>query len=132
MSNFQLNANAVISDLGCSIKLKSPTEMLTYKMGTPGYTAPEMIKGKAYSFPADIWSLGCLLYVMLTATPPFWEQDRTKRNHRVCTEPLNFLASGYLSQLSPQARDILSQMLAKDPAQRPSIDQVLAHDWLSI
>lgn len=84
MKSFRADAQAVISDLGCSIKLKSPTEQLTFRIGTPGYIAPEIILGRSYSFPADIWSLGCLFHVLVTATPPFWEDDRNKRNELVC------------------------------------------------
>lgn len=34
--------------------------------GTPGYIAPEIMDGKAYSYPADVWSLGCVMFELLT------------------------------------------------------------------
>lgn len=42
-----------------------------YKSGTTGYLAPEILAGKSYGTASDIWSLGCLLYAMLTVTLPF-------------------------------------------------------------
>lgn len=121
MNNLTVDATAVIADLGCSIKLKSPFEKLTFKIGTPGYMAPEIIKGEPYGLPVDIWSLGCLLHVLLTATPPFWDDDRTTRNERVCNEPLNLQGDQYLSVLSTQAKNLLNRLLTKDPERRPTI-----------
>lgn len=84
MSDFSVDAKAVIADLGSACKLRSPTEMISFKIGTPGYIAPEILTGETYSFPCDIWSVGCLMHVLLTASPPFWDDDRKERNRKVC------------------------------------------------
>lgn len=41
------------------------------KSGTDGYLAPEILEGKSYDTSSDIWSLGCLLFAMLTVSLPF-------------------------------------------------------------
>jgi len=43
-----------------------------------------------------MWSLGCLLYVLMAARPPFWDVDRKERERRACREPLNLAADPYL------------------------------------
>ena len=55
----------MISDFGLS-KMEESGVMAT-ACGTPGYVAPEILQGHPYSFACDIWSLGCLLHVLLTA-----------------------------------------------------------------
>ena len=76
MSNFAEDAKAIIADLGSAVKLRSQTDTVTFKIGTPGYIAPEIILGKPYGLAVDVWSLGCIMHVLLTATPPFWDDDR--------------------------------------------------------
>ena len=76
MSNFTEDAKLIIADLGSAVKLRSLTDTVTFKIGTPGYIAPEIILGKPYGLAVDIWSLGCIMHVLLTATPPFWDDDR--------------------------------------------------------
>ena len=89
MSDFGEEAKVRIADLGSAYKLQSATDSSSFKIGTPGYVAPEILHGQTYSFGCDVWSLGCLLHVLLSATPPFWDEDRKERNRKVCTEPLD-------------------------------------------
>jgi len=76
MSNFAEDAKAITADLGSAVKPRTKTDTVTFKIGTPGYIAPEIILGKPYGLAVDVWSLGCIMHVLLTATPPFWDDDR--------------------------------------------------------
>ena len=116
MSNFTEDAKPSIADLGSAVRLRTPTDTVTFKIGTPGYIAPEILQGKPYGLAVDVWSLACIMHVLLTATPPFWEDDRQARNARVCNEQLNLGGSKYTSVLSVSAKNLLVSMLAKDPA----------------
>ena len=129
MSDFSEEAKVRIADLGSALKLASPTDTSSFKIGTPGYVAPEILQGQPYSFSCDVWSLGCLLHVLLSATPPFWDEDRKERNRKVCTEPLNLQQNQYMAKLSDSCKDLLNLMLAKDPTQRPTISHVFQHRW---
>ena len=55
-----------LADLGSAVKLSSPTATSTFMIGTPGYIAPEMLCFKPISLPYDIWSLGAIMYCLLT------------------------------------------------------------------
>lgn len=115
MSDFTETAELRIADLGSAVKLSSPTDTVTFKIGTPGYVAPEILQGQPYSFGCDIWSLGCLLHVLLSGTPPFWDDDRAKRNRLVCNhEPIEFQHNQYLASASNSCKHFLQSMLHKD------------------
>lgn len=124
MSDFSEEAKVRIADLGSAIKLASPTDTTNFKIGTPGYVAPEVLQGLPYSFGCDVWSLGCLMHVLLTATPPFWNEDRKERTRKVCNEPLDLEHNQYMAKLSDSCKELLILLLTKDPAFRPSISQV--------
>jgi serine/threonine protein kinase len=89
MSSYADDAQLRIADLGSAFKLKSPTDKTRFQIGTPGYIAPEILLGQPYSFSCDIWSIGALMFVLLSAQLPFWDNNRSKRKQRVCTEPLD-------------------------------------------
>ena len=129
LSDLTCEAKARLADFGSALKLRSALDVTSFRVGTPGYIAPEIIKGQAYSFSCDVWSLGCLLYVLLTAVPPFWDSERKSREHKVCHERLDFSASPNTRRLSSSCQDLLTQLLEKDPTRRPSISSVLQHEW---
>jgi len=116
MTDFTVDATPRIADLGSAVKLRTSTDTVTFKIGTPGYIAPEVILGKPYGLACDIWSMGCLMHVLLTASPPFWEDDRTVRNARVCNEQFDSSGNHYIARLSLPAKNLLVSMLHKDPA----------------
>ena len=60
-----------VGDLGMSKIIYDNTDLLTTRVGTPIYFAPEIIKHKLYSFPVDIWALGCVFYYMAALEHPF-------------------------------------------------------------
>ena len=124
-------ATLKLADLGSATKLASADDTSKFQIGTPGYLAPEVLLGKPYSFSCDIWSIGALMNVLLSAKLPFFEEDRKERKRRVCTEPLNLKADAFLARISEPAKDILTGMLTKDPSERLTIEQILAHEWLN-
>ncbi|XP_066506676.1 G protein-coupled receptor kinase 5 [Hoplias malabaricus] len=67
-----------LSDLGLAVNLYEGKAR--GKVGTAGYMAPEVIKNESYGTSVDWWGLGCLIYEMTAANPPF--RDRTERLHR--------------------------------------------------
>lgn len=71
------------------------------------------------------------MYVLMTAQLPFWDNSRSKRKQRVCTEPLDLEQDEMSRQLSDEAKDLLHRMFTKSAEQRLTIDEVLAHPWFA-
>ena len=86
-----------------------------------------------YDIAADVFSLGALMYVLLTARLPFFDARQGTKEYkvRVLNEPLNLEANYDTAKLSVAAKSLLQGMLEKNPAQRLTIGQVLVHPWLN-
>lgn len=82
--------------------------------GTPEYLAPELLMGRGYTKTVDWWTLGVLLYEMLTGLPPYYDENTNEMYRKILQEPLTF--PGELVPSS--ARDLLSKLLNRDPTQR--------------
>jgi calcium-dependent protein kinase len=107
----------------------SKEKLMTTKTGTCYYVSPEILTGP-YTSKCDIWSLGVILFMMLSGYPPFdGETDRdileaVKRGNLQFAEPVWDL-------ISDSAKDLLSHLLDRDPEARYSAEQVIGHRWFS-
>jgi serine/threonine protein kinase len=123
-----------IADFGCSQRCADEDQAcLTKISGTPIYIAPEILLGSGYNMSSDIWSVGVLLYQMLTHRFPFWEVDtpyiRAIPSAQIFDDIVH--AEVLPSELIPVgAMDLLGRMLARDPQQRISAREALQHPWL--
>ena len=82
--------------------------------GTPEYLAPELLLGQGYTKTVDWWTLGVLLYEMLTGLPPYYDENTNEMYRKILQEPLTF--PGDLVPNS--AKDLLSRLLDRDPGRR--------------
>lgn len=83
--------------------------------GTPEYLAPELLFGRGYTKTVDWWTLGVLLYEMLTGLPPFYDENTNEMYRKILEDPLKFPGSEIVP---PAARDLLSRLLDRDPQRR--------------
>jgi len=89
--------------------------------GSPAYAAPEMLLGTKYSGPEpDIWSLGVVLYSMVTSKLPFESVGQLIKCHYTIPEGLD-----------PDLVDLIRSMLEFQPTKRISIQDVLSHPWVT-
>lgn len=96
-------------------------------VGTPYYVAPEVLKG-SYDFSCDVWSLGVILFIMLCGYPPFEGDNNKEIFKRVLQQKLEFDPEDW-TEISDEAKDLISHMLQKDPLKRISVIECLNHPW---
>lgn len=116
-----------IIDFGISVRFL-PGEMITDIAGTVKYMAPEIFSNE-YDCKCDIWSVGVILYLMLSGNPPFTGNRSAILIEKIKNSPLDFEGEIWNS-VSNQAKNLLTKMLEKNPERRYTADDVLASDWI--
>lgn len=84
--------------------------------GTPEYLAPELLYGHGYNKTVDWWTLGVLLYEMLTGLPPFYHEDVNVMYNKILHDPLQFPTDKRI--MPPAAQDLLTRLLDRRPEHR--------------
>ncbi|GLI63264.1 hypothetical protein VaNZ11_006168 [Volvox africanus] len=96
-------------------------------LGSPYYIAPEVIRQK-YGKEADVWSCGVMLYIMLCGEAPFFGEGDEGIFKSIMKAKLDFSFEPWPS-LSRDVKMLLRRMLVKDPRERATLEEVLAHPW---
>uniref|UniRef100_A0A6B2L314 non-specific serine/threonine protein kinase n=1 Tax=Arcella intermedia TaxID=1963864 RepID=A0A6B2L314_9EUKA len=110
-----------ICDFGIAEKIPEKG-YLTEIIGTESYMAPEVELGKPYGLSSDLYGLGILMYIMLCGYPPFEPENGII--------DLEFPVEEW-SDISGSVKDLITQLLDKDPEKRPSAEEVCRHPWVS-
>eukprot|EP00475_Leptophrys_vorax_P034896 TRINITY_DN5696_c0_g1_i3.p1 TRINITY_DN5696_c0_g1~~TRINITY_DN5696_c0_g1_i3.p1 ORF type:complete len:473 (+),score=23.10 TRINITY_DN5696_c0_g1_i3:201-1619(+) len=97
--------------------------------GSPFYLAPEVLDG-SYGQKADIWSLGVVVFMMLSASAPFFGDSEEEVLTAVRRGKVSFQKKIWAS-ISPLAKDLIRSMLRYDASSRPSAQEVLDHPWFA-
>ena len=130
MSGKEIDATPVIGDFGFAVHLEEG-ETCTKRVGSKGYTAPEVLLGEPYAFEADIFSLGCLFYALVTADLPFLADTMEDYFFRSQYETVKFDHEEW-DDIHDDLKELITMMLDKKPSERPKIEQVLKHPWFNI
>eukprot|EP01101_Sappina_pedata_P001407 TRINITY_DN11494_c0_g1_i1.p1 TRINITY_DN11494_c0_g1~~TRINITY_DN11494_c0_g1_i1.p1 ORF type:complete len:518 (+),score=160.23 TRINITY_DN11494_c0_g1_i1:96-1649(+) len=118
------NLNVKIADFGLS-NFMIDGEFLRTSCGSPNYAAPEVISGKLYAGQeVDVWSCGVILFAFLCARLPFDDEVVPKLFQKI-REGIYTIPD----HVSPQARDLIKQMLVVDPLKRITITEIRNHPW---
>lgn len=104
-----------------------PNDVTTDQKCETEFAAPEVLQANPYSHSADTWSLGVILYFMLTATLPFEKPNLEKQICEAEPDLDLVLKEGFCEQ----AKDLVMRMLDKEPENRINIDAVTVHEWFT-
>jgi serine/threonine protein kinase len=114
-----------ITDFGFSNMFLEGGLMSTF-VGSPAYAAPEILANERYCGPkVDVWSLGVILYTLLTGEMPFQDE-----NIAVILKQINEAEYTIPDHISADAADLIHGLLRRSPEQRLDMAQVQAHPWL--
>ena len=119
--------NVKLCDFGFTRDYEGKSSYLQTFCGTICYSAPEMLKGEKYAGEkVDVWSLGIILYALLTGELPFDDDDDMVTKHKVLqTEPR------WPDTMQPEAKALVASMLSKRPILRPSLADILTNPFLA-
>jgi calcium-dependent protein kinase len=129
MSKVEDMEDAVLKliDFGFSTRFEPGTFMLT-RTGTYAYIAPEVLQGR-YTHACDVWSLGVILYLMLSGAQPFFSNNEGEVLAKVSSCAYDFSSSDW-SLISEEAKTLIRRILVTDTATRLTAEQVVHDHWL--
>ena len=118
-----------IADFGLSRIFSNDNKIMTSVVGTTYYMAPEVLRSK-YTEKCDIWSLGCILYIMLSGRPPFHSKNEEDLIKKIKSKSYSFNYPEF-QNISKEAKDLITKMLC-DEDKRLSAQEVINHNWFKL
>uniref|UniRef100_A0A672QD57 calcium/calmodulin-dependent protein kinase n=1 Tax=Sinocyclocheilus grahami TaxID=75366 RepID=A0A672QD57_SINGR len=123
------NAAVKLADFGLAIEVQGDQQAWFGFAGTPGYLSPEVLRKEAYGKPVDIWACGVILYILLVGYPPFWDEDQHKLYQQIKAGAYDFPSPEW-DTVTPDAKNLINQMLTINPAKRITAQEALKHPWV--
>jgi serine/threonine protein kinase len=99
--------------------------------GSLAFSSPEIVRKTYYDQKTDVWSLGVVLYSILTQRLPFFRINPDETKHNILRQEITF-NSKHWAVISPKAKDLIAKMLCKDPSKRYSMEEVISHPWFDV
>uniref|UniRef100_A0A8C7J4A6 calcium/calmodulin-dependent protein kinase n=1 Tax=Oncorhynchus kisutch TaxID=8019 RepID=A0A8C7J4A6_ONCKI len=118
-----------LADFGLAIEVQGDQQAWFGFAGTPGYLSPEVLRKDPYGKPVDIWACGVILYILLVGYPPFWDEDQHKLYQQIKAGAYDFPSPEW-DTVTPEAKNLINQMLTINPSKRITADQALKHPWI--
>uniref|UniRef100_A0AAQ4Q804 calcium/calmodulin-dependent protein kinase n=1 Tax=Gasterosteus aculeatus aculeatus TaxID=481459 RepID=A0AAQ4Q804_GASAC len=118
-----------LADFGLAIEVQADQQAWFGFAGTPGYLSPEVLRKDPYGKPVDIWACGVILYILLVGYPPFWDEDQHKLYQQIKAGAYDFPSPEW-DTVTPEAKNLINQMLTINPAKRITADQAIKHPWV--
>uniref|UniRef100_A0A7N6BG17 non-specific serine/threonine protein kinase n=1 Tax=Anabas testudineus TaxID=64144 RepID=A0A7N6BG17_ANATE len=108
-----------LTDFGDAVQLSPPCSYIHPLLGSPEFSAPELVLGQPVSLMSDLWSLGVVTYVVLSGASPFLDESLEETCLNICRLDFSF-PEDYFQGVSPAARDFVCLLLQGEPERRPS------------
>ena len=110
-----------LGDFGIARVLNSTIELAKTACGTPYYMSPEICDNQPYNAKSDVWSMGCLLYEVASLRCPFDAKDMRGLVIKILRGAYPPLPRGFSAELG----DLVNRCLARQPARRPTVNELL-------
>ncbi|XP_078387141.1 calcium/calmodulin-dependent protein kinase type II delta chain isoform X2 [Cetorhinus maximus] len=123
------SAAVKLADFGLAIEVQGDQQAWFGFAGTPGYLSPEVLRKDPYGKPVDIWACGVILYILLVGYPPFWDEDQHKLYQQIKAGAYDFPSPEW-DTVTPEAKNLINQMLTINPAKRITATEALKHPWV--
>ncbi|XP_031619274.1 cGMP-dependent protein kinase, isozyme 2 forms cD4/T1/T3A/T3B isoform X3 [Contarinia nasturtii] len=125
-----INGYVKLVDFGFAKKLQTSRKTWTF-CGTPEYVAPEIILNRGHDISADYWSLGVLMFELLTGTPPFTGAD-PMRTYNIILKGID--AIEFPRNITRNATALIKKLCRDNPTerlgyQRGGIGEIRKHKW---
>nr|XP_014285457.1 calcium/calmodulin-dependent protein kinase type II alpha chain isoform X19 [Halyomorpha halys] len=118
-----------LADFGLAIEVQGEQHAWFGFAGTPGYLSPEVLKKEPYGKPVDIWACGVILYILLVGYPPFWDEDQHRLYAQIKSGSYDYPSPEW-DTVTPEAKNLINQMLTVNPAKRITASDALKHPWI--
>jgi len=105
--------------------------LMMARCGSIAYVSPDVLTGDGYTSQCDVWSLGVVVFMLLSGYPPFHGTDAQIRAKIKGGKP-NFNQTSCWQDVSEEAQDFVRALLDKDPCRRPTAQDALQHPWLTM
>uniref|UniRef100_A0A8D8V9W1 calcium/calmodulin-dependent protein kinase n=1 Tax=Cacopsylla melanoneura TaxID=428564 RepID=A0A8D8V9W1_9HEMI len=118
-----------LADFGLAIEVQGEQQAWFGFAGTPGYLSPEVLKKEPYGKPVDIWACGVILYILLVGYPPFWDEDQHRLYAQIKAGAYDYPSPEW-DTVTPEAKNLINQMLTVNPSKRITASEALKHPWI--
>ncbi|XP_046141034.1 calcium/calmodulin-dependent protein kinase type II delta 2 chain isoform X8 [Osmia bicornis bicornis] len=118
-----------LADFGLAIEVQGEAQAWFGFAGTPGYLSPEVLKKEPYGKPVDIWACGVILYILLVGYPPFWDEDQHRLYAQIKAGSYDYPSPEW-DTVTPEAKNLINQMLTVNPSKRITASEALKHPWI--
>ncbi len=129
MTTTEDDAQPKLVDFGLS-KIIGPGETCNDPFGTLSYVAPEVLLQKPYNKMVDLWSLGVIVYLLLSGTLPFDDDDDREIARQTIHDPVDFSYHVW-KNVPEEAKELIKSLLDKDPDKRLTLQDTLQHKWIT-
>ena len=119
-SNDSMNPRVKIADFGLASRLSDNHPFVTKRLGTVGFMAPEVALEQPSEYKADVWSLGVIVFALISSKVPFQGVDHEDTLEKIINDELEF-SQDVWADISDECKDLLTQMLEKDTERRYTI-----------
>jgi calcium/calmodulin-dependent protein kinase I len=117
-----------LADFGFAARCHSE-KSLTKQCGTPFFVSPEILMRQPYDQQSDMWSVGCIIFLLLSGNLPFMGRSQKELFKKIVSGKFEFDDDDWCD-VSDEAKDLVTQLLILDPDQRLTSADALKHKWM--